>query len=767
MIAPTDLASRELTPAAPPLSLRTDPSDWPTGALVHLATQDLPHASSTLEWWYVNAHLETESGRDLSLFASFFRTAVGRDESSGEYVYAHALTWALVDPLGQRYAAESLVDHEAPSIGIAQLDRGLAADDPLLQRAVREVLARDDVPRPDVVLDSACHVSQERLLLDYGGRIFERLDDGDYQLELHDTTGQIDCELRIRLNKPVVRHGANGLVHGKSGEEMFYYFSPRCEAHGSITVDGSRERIARGDAWYDHEFGHSRSREFIDSEGDAPRGAVAWDWIGAQLDNGWDLTIYCMVDEMSDESVGRFAILVDPHGQPHRYDAFTFEGHTPWTSSKTFSSYPTAWYISIPEADLVLEAQAALPGQELVTVISRPSFWEGRVNVRGTFYGAPVSGKGFVERSGFDRTDSIEHFFGAVGKATRRSVRRMLPLDLDPRSAATIVSGVERSAYVRDLDLDHLSSSLIAPIRTIVDRGGKAWRSYVALACCDVVGGDSQPYLDWLAMPELMHVGSLIVDDVEDRSVVRRGGPAAHTLFGEPLAINAGTLCYFLPQIFLAQSTLPAPQQVRIYELYFEAARAAHAGQALDIAGFAHAMPDIVARGDGEAAEARVRATHRLKSGAPAGCLARIGAIIGGGSEAQIDALGAFVEHVGLAFQIVDDVLNLRGFANDSKQRGEDLAEGKVTMPVAKAMSLLDAESRAWLWDVVSSGARDAATIYRAIDLVEQCGALQACQADAERLVEEAWSVLDPLVPASLAKLMLRAFGWFVLERHY
>jgi len=766
MIAAADLAMQELTRRAP-LSLRTDPTDWPGGGVIHLATQDLPHASSTLEWWYVNAHLETVSGRDISVFVSFFRTAVARDESTGDYVYAHALTWALVDPLGQRYAAESLVDRDAPSIGIAQLDRGVVADDPLLQRAMREVLGGDDVPRPDIVLDSACHVSQQRLCLDYGGRRFERLENGEYQLDLRDASGQIGCRLQIRLRKPVVRHGANGLVQGKSGEDMFYYFSPRCEVQGSITLDGSSEDIAGGTAWYDHEFGQSRSQAFISSEDDAPRRGVAWDWIGAQLDNGWDLTIYCMVDESDGESVGRYAVLVDPRGQAHRFDAFAFEGHTPWTSSKTFSSYPTAWYIRIPEAGLVLEAQAALPDQELVTVISRPSFWEGRVNVRGMLDGAPVNGKGFVERSGFDRTDSIEQFFAAVGKETRRSVRRMLPLDLDRRAAATIVSGVERSAYVRDLDLDHLSSSLIAPIRTIVDRGGKAWRSYVALACCDVVGGDSQPYLDWLAIPELMHVGSLIVDDVEDRSVVRRGGPAVHTLFGEPLAINAGTLCYFLPQILLSRSKLPAAQQVRIYELYFEAARAAHAGQALDLAGFAHAMPDIVARGDGEAAEARVRAIHRLKSGAPAGCLARIGGIIGGGSEAQIDALGVFVEHVGLAFQIVDDVLNLRGFEHDLKQRGEDLAEGKVTMPVAKAMSFLDAESRAWLWTSLSAGTRDKVTIDRAIDLLEQCGALQACQADAERLVDEAWSALDPLVPASLPKLMLRAFGWFVLERHY
>jgi geranylgeranyl pyrophosphate synthase/predicted secreted hydrolase len=741
------------------------PADWPNGGALDLATHDLPHASSTLEWWYVNAHLETDSGRDVSLFASFFRTAVGRDDATGEYVYAHALTWAVVDPVRQRYTGEALVDQDAPRIGLAQLDRGFGTQDPLLRRAMREVLARGDVPRPDIVLDSACHVDRDRLALQYGENRFERLPGGAYHLELHDAAGNLDCDLTVRLKKPVVRHGAGGLVQGKSGEDMFYYFSPRCEAHGAITLDGTTECIARGTAWYDHEFG--QAGQYIGSLQDDRPPAVAWDWIGAQLDNGWDLTVYCMVDAASGDSLGRFAILVDPSGQPHRYGAFTFEGHAPWTSSKTFVTYPTTWRISIPEAGLALEAQAALPAQELITTISSPSFWEGRVDVRGRFYGTPVNGKAFVERCGFDRTDSIERFFAAVGKETRRSVRRVLPLDLDTRTAATIVSGVERSAYVHDLDLDHLSSSLIAPIRTIVDRGGKAWRSYVLLACCDVVGGDSQPYIGWLAMPELMHVGSLIVDDVEDRSSVRRGGPAVHTLFGEPLAINAGTLCYFLPQISLAQSQLPPDQQVRIYELYFEAARAAHAGQALDLAGFAYAMPDIVARGDGASAQARVRAIHRLKSAAPAGSLARIGAIIGGGTDAQIDALGVFVEHVGLAFQIVDDVLNLRGFANDLKQRGEDLREGKITMPVAKALGLLDLESRTWLCNALQGGLDKQASVEQAIDLLEACGALQACQTEAEQLVDEAWSVLDPLVPDSLAKLMLRSFSWFVLERHY
>ena len=86
---------------------------------IDLDVHDLPHASSTLEWWYVNAHLETDAGRDVSLFGSFFRTAVGQDESTGEHVYAHALTWAFVEPRAERYVGESLVDREAPAIALA------------------------------------------------------------------------------------------------------------------------------------------------------------------------------------------------------------------------------------------------------------------------------------------------------------------------------------------------------------------------------------------------------------------------------------------------------------------------------------------------------------------------------------------------------------------------------------------------------------------------------------------------------------------------
>lgn len=82
----------------------------------------------------------------------------------------------------------------------------------------------------------------------------------------------------------------------------------------------------------------------------------------------------------------------------------------------------------------------------------------------------------------------------------------------------------ENKHFMDGVDLDVFTKTMIEPVRTIVDRGGKAWRSYALCLCIDAVGGNSEEYRHFLSMPELMHVGSLIVDDIQDESDTRRGG---------------------------------------------------------------------------------------------------------------------------------------------------------------------------------------------------------------------------------------------------
>jgi geranylgeranyl pyrophosphate synthase len=264
-----------------------------------------------------------------------------------------------------------------------------------------------------------------------------------------------------------------------------------------------------------------------------------------------------------------------------------------------------------------------------------------------------------------------------------------------------------------------------------------------------------------------MQTGSLIVDDVEDKSTVRRGGPAAHMIYGEPQAINSGTAAFFIGAPVLRNGKLSDHQLVMLYEIYFDGLRAGHAGQALDLDGFDELMARSV---DGDTAsllESRVLAVHRLKTGAPAGCLARIGAIAGGGSKEQIEGLGLFFEDIGLAFQIVDDVLNLRGFKGDWKSTGEDVMQGKITFPIAKGMVRLPPSGRKWLYETLRGKPQDPATVHRVVDMLEECGALEESAQQARDLVERGWKRIEPLVEDSIAKMMLRAFGWYVIERHY
>jgi geranylgeranyl pyrophosphate synthase len=423
--------------------------------------------------------------------------------------------------------------------------------------------------------------------------------------------------------------------------------------------------------------------------------------------------------------------------------------------------------LEIPEAQIYLTVEAAFAAQEFITIISKPAFWEGRVNVYGLMNGEEVNGLGFVERTGFEAPETLDSFLAAAGKQTRKAVCALLPAKPTYEQARRLISSRVHDHYLEGLDIAQYASAVIQPLREMIDRGGKAWRSYAFLACIDAVGGDSDEFAEWLAVPELLHTGSLIVDDLEDRSIMRRGGPACHEIYGEALAINAGNAAYFLGQVLMDDSKLTDAQKLRLYSLYFEALRAAHAGQAIDIDGLDALMTPVVESGDGESLERRVLAIHRLKSAVPVRSLAMMGAVIGWGGPAQVEGLGHFFEMIGLAFQIMDDVLNLRGFKNDLKSTGEDISCGKVTMPVAKAMSRLAYEERRALWETISSQPTDPDVITAVIARLESCCAITACEEQAHALVESAWRKLDPLLHDSHVKLKLRAFGWYVLERTY
>lgn len=737
------------------------PVDWPPPGTIDLERHDRPHASATLEWWYVNAHLDADDGTRYALFAAFFRTIRKAEHAEGEPTHVRAVTWRLTDLSTGRDTTVSLLEDTV----MAEMRRMLSREEdvPFMRRALVELLDQGKIPLPDRPMQAPPTLRMDRLEIDMDGQRFWKGDDGRYHLELAAPGGGTRVALTFTLMMPVVRHGDDGVVRGVGAEEMFYYFCPRCDVAG--TIDAGTPTTVAGAGWYDHEFGYVPDERRERAE-DA---RISWNWIAAQLDDGWQLTAYDLFDQANGEAmVGHWLIAVDPAGNRHVVHDFTLRPESDWTSSRTFIRWPVRWRLQIPALELDLVAKAPVPAQEFQTVLAPPAFWEGRVDVRGAHAGTTVTGRGFVERNlGGKANINIRSFLSDVGAETREILRALLPDALDHELASRLVSRPDSYVPMDAAALRCLSTKLVAPVRHVVELGGKAWRSYALLACIDLVGGDSQRYLDWLAVPELIHTGSLIVDDVQDNSTVRRKGQPAHAIWGSALAINAGTAAYFWGQQIINQSDLPLADKIRVYELYFYTMRAAHAGQALDIAGHRDLLDEVLATGKSATLERRVLETHRLKSAVPAGNLARIGAVVGGGSEEQEHALGTYFETLGVAFQIMDDVLNLDGFEAGQKETGEDLREAKLTFPIARALHLLPEQGRRRLTELLNLPERSEGEVAEGVALVSESGALRSSRAEADALLEGGWKALSPHLVDTEGKARLRAFSWFLLDRHY
>jgi geranylgeranyl pyrophosphate synthase/predicted secreted hydrolase len=746
----------------------TAPKDWPADGPIDLNIHDLPHASSSTEWWYVNSHITTTCGRNFGVFASFFRKLISIDKKTKLPGYAYSVTWAISDLEEKKYHAVSLIDKQSPKIGLKKLKKGEATKDPYIKRAAIEMLKKGTVPYPDELFKDDPICTLDRLYLKYDTNTYEKLDDGTYRLKLeHHRETDAGAELIFTPQKPVIRHGKNGVVSHVAMEDMFYYFIPKCKVEGTIRIGEDVMKIASATGWYDHEFGAPREeKERVNNNNKD----IAWNWIAFQLDNGCEITAYDLIDNKTGEDCGSFAIMVDEKGNRHGSDNFKL---TPvgeyFTSIRTFNDYPVLWKLSMPDFGIELEAKAAFDAQEFATVISKPAFWEGRMNIEGTMNGKSIGGAGYIERNGFYKIETLKDFFKVVSRETLKSVNKIIPKAFKQDKFEELISRKGQKGLTKGLDKQQYIDNLIKPIREITDRGGKSWRSYAMVACCDIVGGNSQGAKDWLALPEMMHVGSLIVDDVEDKSDVRRGGPSCHDLYGEAIAINAGSACYFLGQLCIYEdSAVSDKKKIEIYNLYFEALRAAHSGQALDIAGLDYMMPDVL-ENDNKAKllVKRVLATHRLKSAAPASYLARIGSLLGDGTEEQTQGLADYFEALGIAFQIIDDTLNLKGFEDNLKTKAEDITAGKITYPIAWGMAKLDKKDRTRLWEIVQMKTDDLTLLTEAMTLLGKHDVITLCENEASKMMDKAWSKLDPLVKDSMVKLNLRAFSWYVLERTY
>jgi geranylgeranyl pyrophosphate synthase len=221
-----------------------------------------------------------------------------------------------------------------------------------------------------------------------------------------------------------------------------------------------------------------------------------------------------------------------------------------------------------------------------------------------------------------------------------------------------------------------LRRALTEPIEELTATPGKRIRAQLVMFSHDLLKGDQPPSVAGarrcrLAVDaiEFIHAGSLIVDDIEDGSAMRRGRPALHVRYGTPVALNAGNWLYFWPFDLLKELALPKDQLLLVYESCHRTLLRAHLGQAIDLGANVESLPQ-------PAVEEVCMTSMRLKTGALMGFAGLLGGAVAGAPNTVLSILDDFGRDLGVALQMHDDLGNVTGGCEASK-RYEDLTLGR------------------------------------------------------------------------------------------
>jgi geranylgeranyl pyrophosphate synthase len=264
--------------------------------------------------------------------------------------------------------------------------------------------------------------------------------------------------------------------------------------------------------------------------------------------------------------------------------------------------------------------------------------------------------------------DSLPEFGGA--EPTLAGLPRLLS-DYFSESSLNALLGPESAA----LGSAVWQRALQAPVLDFVQRPSKALRAALVARCYELAGGPP-PCPDGLAaIVEILHAGSLIIDDIEDGSTSRRGRAALHALHGVPVALNAGNWMYFWALDLVRQLPLNDAVQLALYRWVLRTLLRSHHGQGLDLTANLYGLPQ-------RAVPAMVRATTELKTGALMELSAVLGALAAGAAPTLAGEFACFGREVGVALQMLDDVGGLLSEKRCHKGH-EDLLLGRPTWPWA------------------------------------------------------------------------------------
>ena len=297
----------------------------------------------------------------------------------------------------------------------------------------------------------------------------------------------------------------------------------------------------------------------------------------------------------------------------------------------------------------------------------------------------------------------------------------------------------------------HSDVALVSQVSEyIINSGGKRMRPALVLLAAGAMGYQGQRHHEMAAVVEFIHTATLLHDDVVDESALRRGRETANAMFGNAASVLVGDFLYSR-----AFQMMVAVDNMRVMQVLSDATNVIAEGEVLQLMNCHDADVD----------EARYMQVIHYKTAKLFEAAAQLGAILGQATPEVEKALAAYGMHLGTAFQLIDDVLDYSGQEADTgKHLGDDLAEGKPTLPLIYAMQHGSPEHAANVRKAIEDGGRD--DFPAVLEAIRASGALEHARTRARQEAELARASIFCL-GASQFKEALLQLSSFAVERNH
>jgi octaprenyl-diphosphate synthase len=317
-------------------------------------------------------------------------------------------------------------------------------------------------------------------------------------------------------------------------------------------------------------------------------------------------------------------------------------------------------------------------------------------------------------------------------------IRRLIAADLDA------VDAVIRRRLDSGVVLIHQVAEYI------IASGGKRLRPALLLLAAGAAGYRGPSQHELAAVVEFIHTATLLHDDVVDESSLRRGRPTANAAFGNAASVLVGDFLYSR-----AFQMMVAVSDMRVMGVLADATNTIAEGEVLQLLNVHN--PAV---GEADYLEVIRRKTAKLFEAS-----ARLGAILGGAPREIEEGFASYGMHVGTAFQLVDDVLDYSGDHNETgKNLGDDLSEGKPTLPLIYVMHNGTPDQAALVRKAIEQGGRDDFRVV--LEAIRDTGALEFARAQARREARVACEAIAPVADSNYRQALLDLAA-FAVDRNY